>query len=211
MHDSYHCIRCVTHGNLSLWMDRWMCSNSDLELFLSLSSPSEYDNKEYTHFKKASSAQISLTGPSEESINEAKQWLTDLFTSSHTINICNQFILHLGEKEHLQLSRLTTKGVKFKESLTKGHASLTVDGNSFEDVVIAAIQLEAMLCNVQTEFVREEDNKMCLLANEAPLERERKTRTVDDTSKEFRDRCSAFKHEGLIILKVQYKLTCFFI
>uniref|UniRef100_A0A3Q3BQC0 Poly [ADP-ribose] polymerase 9-like n=1 Tax=Haplochromis burtoni TaxID=8153 RepID=A0A3Q3BQC0_HAPBU len=145
---------------------------------------------------------ISLCGPSEESIHEAKKWLTDLFTSSGTIDICNNFIQHLSEKQYLQLSRLTRNGVKFEEFLTNGHACLTLNGDLVEDVVVAALQVEAMLCTVQMEFVKEEETEMCLLANEASLEKERKTRTVDDSSPEFTDRFSAFKHEGLIILKV---------
>ncbi|XP_005944170.1 protein mono-ADP-ribosyltransferase PARP9 [Haplochromis burtoni] len=162
----------------------------------------EYDNKQDAHFKRASSPQISLCGPSEESIHEAKKWLTDLFTSSGTIDICNNFIQHLSEKQYLQLSRLTRNGVKFEEFLTNGHACLTLNGDLVEDVVVAALQVEAMLCTVQMEFVKEEETEMCLLANEASLEKERKTRTVDDSSPEFTDRFSAFKHEGLIILKV---------
>ncbi|XP_030613568.1 protein mono-ADP-ribosyltransferase PARP9 [Archocentrus centrarchus] len=159
------------------------------------------NNKDDLSFNRA--PQISLSGPSEESKREAKKWLIDLFTSSRTIDICNNFIQHLSEKEYQQLSRLTKKGVKFEEFLTNGHACLTVDGGSVEDVVVAALQVEAMLCTVQKEFVAQEENEMCLLlADKAPHERERKTKTVDDTSPEFKERYSAFNHEGLRILKV---------
>uniref|UniRef100_A0A3Q0R704 Macro domain-containing protein n=1 Tax=Amphilophus citrinellus TaxID=61819 RepID=A0A3Q0R704_AMPCI len=164
-----------------------------------LPSPAEYDDKD-VRFNR--SPRISLNGPSKESLCETEKWLTSLlFRPPRPVLICNNFIQHLSEKEYVQLSCLTRKGVMFEEFLTKGHACLTVNGNSIEDVVVAAVQVEAMLCTVQKEFVTEEEKEMCkLLPNDVPLERERKT--VDDSSPEFRGRFSAFKKLGLWILKV---------
>lgn len=118
--------------------------------------------------------------------------------------IYNNFIQHLSEKQYLQLSRQTRKGVKFEEFLSKGHACLTVDGHSVEDVVDAALEVEAMLCTVQEEFVREEEDEMCKLLAEVPRERERMTKTVDNSSWEFKERISDFRNLGLWILKVNY-------
>lgn len=118
--------------------------------------------------------------------------------------IYNNFIQHLGEREYLLLSHLTRKGVKFEEFLSKGHACLKVDGHSAEDVVGAALEVEAMLCTVQEEFAREEKDEMCKLLAQVPRERERRTKTVDNSSWEFKERISAFRNLGLWILKVNY-------
>ncbi|XP_006810462.1 protein mono-ADP-ribosyltransferase PARP9-like [Neolamprologus brichardi] len=160
--------------------------------------------KEDLSFNRGPAPHISLSAPSEESASEAEKWLTHLlYKSSPCVTICNNFIQHLSEKQYLQLSRLTRKGVKFEEFLTKGHTCLKVDGDSVEDAVVAALQVEAMLCIVQKEFVTEEENEMCkLLANEVPLKREKKTKTVDNSSWDFKDRIPAFRNLGLWILKV---------
>ncbi|XP_013125678.1 poly [ADP-ribose] polymerase 9 [Oreochromis niloticus] len=162
-----------------------------------------FDNKEDLRFNKAPTPQISLRSPCKESLHEAEKWLTHLlFRPPQSTVIYNNFIQHLSEKQYLQLSRLTRKGVKFEEFLSKGHAWLKVDGHSVEDVVGAVLEVEAMLCTVQEEFVREEEDEMCKLLAEVPRERERKTKTVDNSSSEFKNRIPAFKNLGLWILKV---------
>lgn len=101
----------------------------------------------------------------------------------------------------MQLSRLTRKGVRFKEFFRNGQTSLTLDGDSVEDVVAAAVQVEAMLCTVQKEFVTEEKKDMCLLLdNKVPLKREGTTKTADLSQWQI----SAFRNQALVILKVQY-------
>lgn len=167
--------------------------------------PPAYDNKEAFRFNKAPIPQISLRSCSKESLCEAEKWLTHfLVRPPCPMVIYNNFIQHLGEREYLQLSHLTRKGVKFEEFLSKGHACLTVDGDSAEDVVGAALQAEAMLCTVQEEFVREEEDEMCKLLAEMPRERERKTKTVDNSHWEFKERIPAFRNLDLWILKVNY-------
>ncbi|XP_006793753.1 protein mono-ADP-ribosyltransferase PARP9-like [Neolamprologus brichardi] len=162
-----------------------------------------YDNKEDFRFNKAPIPKISLRSYSKESLHEAEKWLTHfLIRPPRPMVIYNNFIQHLGEREYLQLSHLTRKGVKCEEFLSKGHACLTVDGDSAEDVVDAALQAEAMLCTVQEAFVREEKDEMCKLLAEVPRERERKTKTVDNSSREFKERISDFRNLGLWILKV---------
>lgn len=171
-----------------------------------LKSPPALMETEDVSFNRGPAPHISLNAPSEESVGEAEKWLTHLFfKSSPRVTICNNFIQHLGEKEYLQLSHLTKKGVKFEEFWTNGHSRLTLNGNSVEDVVGAALQVEAMLCTAQEEFVREEENEMCkLLMDKVPLKRERKTKAMDRSSWEFKDKISAFRNLDLWILKVQY-------
>lgn len=102
--------------------------------------------------------QITLSGPSEEATREAERWLQGLLIeSSGTVYIYNNLILHFGEKEHQQLSDLMKKGVSIKEFFEKGRASIVIRGDSSVDVAVVGFQVEAMLCNIQREFVREEE------------------------------------------------------
>ncbi|KAM9365084.1 protein mono-ADP-ribosyltransferase PARP9 [Pholidichthys leucotaenia] len=173
-------------------------------------------NKDHSDFKEAPAAvggrggfqdhdsfekppHISFSGPSEESINEAEKWLRGLFNSPKTITICNNFIQHFSEDEYRQLSDLNYR-VSIEEFLSKGHACLTVNGTSVEDVRVAALQVEAMLCNVQKRFVIEEENEMISFChgNRVIFERKR----VDCPSREFSVKESAFKEQGLWIIKM---------
>ncbi|XP_076603200.1 protein mono-ADP-ribosyltransferase PARP9 isoform X2 [Chaetodon auriga] len=146
------------------------------------------------------SPQISLSSSSDAATREAERWLQGLlFESFGTVILRNNFIQHFGEQEHLQLSRLMKKGVSIEELFERGHASVTVHGDSREDVVVAGLQVEALLCNVQREFVREEECAIFqMLSQNVSFER----KTVDYSSLEFADRQAAFKQTGLRIVKV---------
>ncbi|KAJ4933699.1 hypothetical protein JOQ06_030523 [Pogonophryne albipinna] len=162
-----------------------------------MSSPPEYEHRNDSHSSRAPTPQITLGGPSEEPMLEAKRWLSGLFYKSYSlVNISNNFIQHFGEREHLQLYRLMEKGVVIEELFEGGHARISVMGNSSEDAVVAGFQVEAMLCNVQKEFVRDEEDAMCEALGEKRVGFERKK--VDSSSNRF----SAFKKEGLGIVKV---------
>lgn len=157
-----------------------------------------FPHRDDFHGSRAPSPQISLSGPSNEATREAERWLHDLFKPFGAVMICNNFIQHFGEKEHLQLSRLMNKGVSIAECFDKGRASMTVYGNSDEDVAVAQLQVEAMLCNIQREFVREEEDAMIVMSQIVSFER----KMVGQYTSEFKDRLSAFKHAGLWIVKV---------
>lgn len=73
------------------------------------------------------------------------------------MSVCNNFIVHLGEKEQKQLRQIATGGVSIEESFDLGQAKIAVMGNSAEDVAAAALQVEAMICNAVDEFVWEEE------------------------------------------------------
>uniref|UniRef100_A0A3B4U3T6 Poly [ADP-ribose] polymerase 9-like n=1 Tax=Seriola dumerili TaxID=41447 RepID=A0A3B4U3T6_SERDU len=150
---------------------------------------------------KPPTPQISLSG-SDETTREAERWLSGFLKSSGTVTIRNNFILHFGKQEYLQLSRLTQNNIFFEESFKKGQAEITVNG-IHEDVVVAGFQVEAMLCNIQREFVKEEEQDMLLMSTKN-VSLKRKTTEVDDTSRTFSDRVSEFKKDGLRMKKVQY-------
>lgn len=150
-----------------------------------------------------SSPQISLTGPSDEATHEAEKWLNHLlFQSSSQVLISNNFILHFGEQEQLQLRKIARDGIIIEESFKNGHASITVKGNSTADAVVAALQVEAMLCNVMREFIQEEERLFTKSAKEITCERI----TVGRSDPEFLDAKAALQHMGQHIVKVGFVL-----
>lgn len=169
-----------------------------------MSPPPAFEHRDYFPDSKPPTPQISLSGPSDEATREAERWVSGLLQPSGTFTIRNNFIQHLGEQEYLQLSCLTKKGVFIEESFKKGHAAITVSGGSYEDVAAAALEVEAMLCNIQKEFVREEEGPMLVMSTKN-VSFERKT--VDCQSLVFSDRLSDFRKERLQIIKVRNVLV----
>lgn len=169
---------------------------------LMMSSPPVYEHRDDFHGSRASTPQISLSGPSDEATREAERWLHGLlFLPFGNVHICNNFILHFGKQEHLQLSRIMKRGISMEEVLERGRASIIVHGDSNEDVVVAALQVEAILCNIQREFIREEEHDMSLVSTmDVSFER----KAVEISRPVFSDKMSAFQHVGLQIVKVQY-------
>ncbi|GAA6225265.1 poly [ADP-ribose] polymerase 9-like [Lates japonicus] len=157
------------------------------------------EHKADFHDSKPPTPQISLRGDSDETVREAERWLSCLLKSSK-VTICNNFILRFGEEEYQQLSRLTKNGVSIDESFDRGRAEITVRGSSPEDVVVAGLQVEAALLNVQKEFVREEENAMCLMSTKG-VSFDRKT--VDSRRAAFSDRSSQFEKEWLRMVKLE--------
>uniref|UniRef100_A0A3B4YFR7 Poly [ADP-ribose] polymerase 9-like n=1 Tax=Seriola lalandi dorsalis TaxID=1841481 RepID=A0A3B4YFR7_SERLL len=159
------------------------------------------EHRDEFHESKPPTPQIGLSG-SDETTREAERWLSGFLKSSGSVTIRNNFILHFGKQEYLQLSRLAQNNIFFEESFKKGQAEITVNG-SHEDVVVAGFQVEAMLCNIQREFVKEEEQDMLLMSTKN-VSFERKTMKVDDVSHTFSDRVSEFKKDRLHMTKVQY-------
>ncbi|XP_071753936.2 protein mono-ADP-ribosyltransferase PARP9 isoform X2 [Centroberyx gerrardi] len=144
------------------------------------------------------SPQISLSGPSEETTREAERWLTDLlFKSSGSVIVPNNFIQYFGEQEFQQLSRQTKRGVVIEEFFQKGCAGIMVKGESVEDVAVVGVRVEAMLCNVQKEFVREEEKNMTMSARSVSYER----KPVDRYSSDFSEE-SIFRSQKLQVIRV---------
>eukprot|EP00064_Thunnus_orientalis_P000423 superscaffoldBa00000021_g424 len=164
---------------------------------LSYASGHEGDVRE----KRPPTPKISLTGPSDVAIREAERWLSSLLSKpSDTVIISNNFIQYFGEAEYQQLSRLNKRGVSIKECFENSRATIIVHGDSAEDVVVAGLKVEAMLCKVQREFVAEEEGTLRLMSTEN-VSFERKT--VDSKNLEFSNRSSAFRNLGLQIVKVE--------
>ncbi|KAF3695106.1 Poly [ADP-ribose] polymerase 9 [Channa argus] len=159
------------------------------------------ESRDDFHETKPSTPHINLIGTSNEAVCEAKQWLSGLLSkSSGIICISNNFIQHFGEQEYDQLSYLTRNRISIKESLDKGHSSITLKGYSSEDVVVAGLQVEAMLCKVQKDFVTEEEETMFFMSTKkASFER----KTVTHSVPLFSDIVSVFREERLRVVKME--------
>nr|XP_040056590.1 protein mono-ADP-ribosyltransferase PARP9 isoform X1 [Gasterosteus aculeatus aculeatus] len=145
------------------------------------------------------SPRISLYSPRYEARSEARRWLSGLLcTSSGPVVIRNNFIQHFGESKHQQLSRLT--GVTVNEFIEKGRAHLNVSGQSVEDVAVAVLEVEAMLCDVQREFVMEEKSFMHDVTTERLFSNRK---LVDKASPEFKKRSASYRDHNLLLVKME--------
>lgn len=143
---------------------------------------------------------ISLYSPWYEARSEARRWLSGLLgRSSGPVVIRNNFIQHFGESKHQQLSRLT--GVTVNEFIEKGRAHLNVSGQSVEDVAVAVLEVEAMLCDVQREFVTEEKSFMRDVTTERLFSNRK---LVDKASPEFKKRSASYRDHNLRLVKVEF-------
>uniref|UniRef100_G3NCP2 Macro domain-containing protein n=1 Tax=Gasterosteus aculeatus TaxID=69293 RepID=G3NCP2_GASAC len=151
----------------------------------------------------SSSSQVTSTSaqsPRYEARSEARRWLSGLLcTSSGPVVIRNNFIQHFGESKHQQLSRLT--GVTVNEFIEKGRAHLNVSGQSVEDVAVAVLEVEAMLCDVQREFVMEEKSFMHDVTTERLFSNRK---LVDKASPEFKKRSASYRDHNLLLVKVEF-------
>ncbi|CAJ1078799.1 protein mono-ADP-ribosyltransferase PARP9 isoform X1 [Xyrichtys novacula] len=165
-----------------------------------------FNNRDDFSGSKASSPQISLSGPSDKATHEAKRWLQDLlFDSAGVVIISNNFVLHFGKQEHGELSRLTEKGVIIEEFFDKGRAGIMVKGDSNEDVAAAGLQVEKMLCRIQREFMKFEEHEISKMTTKSvhperqTLHPERQTHSTN----EYKDRASSLGDTRLWLEKVE--------
>lgn len=162
--------------------------------------PLVYEHQDDVHGSRASSPQISLRSPSDEATREAERWLTGLlFETFGTVFIYNNFIMHFGEHEHQRLSRIMKRGISIQETFESGRASIIIEGDSSEDVIIAALQVEAMLCHIHREFISDKKDEMALMSTKTVSFQRI---PVDLTRPELSGIISAFKKENLRIVKV---------
>uniref|UniRef100_A0A667Z8L2 PARP catalytic domain-containing protein n=1 Tax=Myripristis murdjan TaxID=586833 RepID=A0A667Z8L2_9TELE len=131
-----------------------------------------------------------------EEAREAKHWLNDVFSLSGTFIASNNFIQYFGEQEFRQLSRKLKRGVSIEEFLEKESAGVKIQGMSVEDVAVVRVQVEAMLCRIQKDFVEEEKSampKMSITSGRKP---------VDRYTHEFKYRESVFRSSKLSVIRV---------
>uniref|UniRef100_UPI0037E787C7 protein mono-ADP-ribosyltransferase PARP9 n=1 Tax=Semicossyphus pulcher TaxID=241346 RepID=UPI0037E787C7 len=160
-----------------------------------------FESRDAFNGMKAPSPRISLSGPSEEATREAERWLQNLlFESAGTVVICNNFILHFGKKELGQLSNLTKMGVSIEEFYEKGRGGISMKGDSTEALAVARLQVEALLCKTQMEFVKDEEHKIShILTENVSFQR----KSLHLSNPEFRGRLSLCKNLKLWMSKVE--------
>lgn len=149
----------------------------------------------------ASTAELSMSGSSEESRQEAYAWLSDVLIYPRvTRTIQNNFITHFGEEEYLQLTKIIGQNnVTIEEHLHHGVASLILNGDRIVNVAVAFLAVENMLCKIQKDFVNEEAKLLSSYTN-ANLQFERCE--IPNPRSHFL--ASTFRPAGLEIVKVQY-------
>lgn len=175
---------------------------SVLVIDLTMSFPLVYEHQDDVHGSRASSPQISLSSPSEEATREAERWLSWLlFETFGIVFIQNNFIMHFGEHEHQRLSQMMKRGISIQENFESGRASIIIQGDSNEDVIVATLQVEAMLCSVHRGFISDKKDEMAVMSTKNVSF---KRNPVALTRHELSDIMSAFKQEKLSIVKVQY-------
>lgn len=165
-----------------------------------------------SHTSRTPTPKISLHSPCDESKREAKKWLSDhLFACPSTVKICNNFISHFSEADHLNLALLPEKGLNIEEFLSQGHACLKLMGKP--DAVVGTLKVEAMLCKIQKDFIADEEHQLRMLADRKVSWV--KNETVNQKSSKFLEQIHRFKPLGLWVVKVQYmkmsKDRCFII
>lgn len=146
----------------------------------------------------ASTAKISLNGPSEELTREAHTWLSHVLLNPLVTRIVqNNFITHFGKEEHLQLTKIIRQcDVSIEEVLKQGKASLHLSGHSTVNVAVACLEVENMLCKVQRDFLEEEGMLLFVYTNIRPC-----FKWCAVPKSHFS--ATTFQHEGLEIVKVQ--------
>lgn len=155
--------------------------------------------KDESHSSRALTPHISLHGD-EVSKHEAEKWLSDhLFMRSRSIKIYNNFLLHFSEQDHQQLALWAEQGPTIEEFLSRGHAIIEINGKSKEDIAVAALEVEAMLCQIQNRFISEEKHDLEILSQ---TELFYKREEVDKSSWDF-SRLNAFTNHGLKVIKVE--------
>lgn len=195
------CVLLILFSYLLLLYDDLSSKVSFPVVKLTMSPPPVQEQRDEYRSGTPPSPQISLTGPSDEATHEAEKWLSHLlFQSSSQVLISNNFILYFGQQEQRQLRQMARDGIDIEESFDNGRVSIMVKGNSTADVVVAALQVEAMLCNVLREFIREEERLFLKSAKEITYERT----AVGHFDPEFLHAKAMLQHLGLHIVKVGF-------
>lgn len=146
-----------------------------------------------------SSPHITLSGTSQEARHEAQRWLNQLLSKScERVSVCNNFILHLGEKEQTQLGEIARRGVCVEESFDRGQATITVLGHLPSDVAVAALRVEAMVCNAVDEFVSQEKRQLSVSPGGLDFQRE----AIHRSDPEYPDAVKALLQMGQELVKV---------
>ncbi|XP_019906586.2 protein mono-ADP-ribosyltransferase PARP9 isoform X2 [Esox lucius] len=152
-----------------------------------------YDSRDAV---KSAQEYIELTTACDEMLREALRWYNDMLTNKHGFSIHNNFIQHFGQEEMDELLNIQTKwGVFIKVFFQDGYAGVNLQVVS-GDIRPAVLEVEAMCCQVQEDFAKEEERDMCL---KTPISFSRKP--LDANSAVYREKLKTFS--GFQIVRVE--------
>lgn len=155
---------------------------------------------------------ISLMGSYWEKIDEAKAWIQRILSSKECHIIEDKHILYFGEKEHDDLSVLQkTLCISISEIVTLGKAHLEIRGAP-ANLIEAVINIEQMLCKVQEEMARTEEQVLWSLSGQhTDQQPENQNQMKENTflkwltlsAPEIQDKKKQFEDCGLRVIKVE--------
>ncbi|KAK2850421.1 hypothetical protein Q7C36_009204 [Tachysurus vachellii] len=168
-------------------------------------SPSLHDSPELRK-----SPCIEVFAPSSEALREAKSWSYRILNPTLTcLKIYNNNIMHLSQKDHEKLMFLQNRfNVIITEFFKEGRGGIIINGGQVS-VSCAALEVEAMLCQVQEDFAQSEEKEM--LGNLDDLGQGQQIERMSNklyqkillNDWESKDKMKIFAKHGLNIVKVE--------
>uniref|UniRef100_H3AXB5 Uncharacterized protein n=1 Tax=Latimeria chalumnae TaxID=7897 RepID=H3AXB5_LATCH len=158
-------------------------------------------------------AVIELSGGTPEALEEARSWIESrVLLEQEQLAINNNHMCYFGQKEHRFLSKLKDQhSVFIIETVTERGAGLEISGSP-RGVLAAALEIEELICRVQEEHARKEEEELL----QPLVQWENKTQSFKDwvntnlfitsvspKETEYRERETQFGKAGLQIVKVE--------
>nr|XP_033801128.1 protein mono-ADP-ribosyltransferase PARP9 isoform X1 [Geotrypetes seraphini]XP_033801129.1 protein mono-ADP-ribosyltransferase PARP9 isoform X1 [Geotrypetes seraphini]XP_033801130.1 protein mono-ADP-ribosyltransferase PARP9 isoform X1 [Geotrypetes seraphini]XP_033801131.1 protein mono-ADP-ribosyltransferase PARP9 isoform X1 [Geotrypetes seraphini]XP_033801132.1 protein mono-ADP-ribosyltransferase PARP9 isoform X1 [Geotrypetes seraphini] len=101
---------------------------------------------------------IRLRGKDHMNVSAAETWIQNtLLLNQERLFIENQHIFYCGKREHESLSGYS--GVSISINLSNGNAKIEIEGPLY-NAIRAVLQTEKMLCDVQDEYARHEEEEL---------------------------------------------------
>ncbi|CAL8266083.1 unnamed protein product [Lota lota] len=169
-------------------MDTFMAFEAQIRRLQGQSSPG------FDTGHTSAAPELRLSNPWIEANEEARSWLEDLLHCSGMATVNNNFIQYLGVEELRQLNSGAESATLIEEFFERGCAKIKVQAESSKDVAVHVLKLEAMLCAIQKEFVREVRAHM-------PVPSARRSLS-DRMPVDFRDKERQFKQRGIDIQRI---------
>nr|XP_006004374.1 PREDICTED: poly [ADP-ribose] polymerase 9-like [Latimeria chalumnae] len=106
-------------------------------------------------------AVIELSGGTPEALEEARSWIESrVLLEQEQLAINNNHMCYFGQKEHRFLSKLKDQhSVFIIETVTERGAGLEISGSP-RGVLAAALEIEELICRVQEEHARKEEEEL---------------------------------------------------
>uniref|UniRef100_H0WJD0 Poly(ADP-ribose) polymerase family member 9 n=1 Tax=Otolemur garnettii TaxID=30611 RepID=H0WJD0_OTOGA len=164
---------------------------------------------------EARSPVINLTSCNEEEMHEAKAWIQRILTLQDHHHIENNHILYFGTKEHDLLSQLQkTSDVSISENISLEKARLEIKGAP-ADLIEAVLSIEQMLCKVQEEVARKNEQSLWSMIGEWTHRQPKHQDEIKEenvlyflryevhVTQEIQDQQKLFEKCGLKVIKVE--------